>query len=125
MVKPFFRDHFARIDRQVVLVDVLGAIHAGPKAVDDLRAAMADILGAFRPGRNRWLSSILLGRRVERILFAATKADHLHHRQHARLTAIMEALLADAKRRADFAGRGDGGDVDRGAEGNDGGQRGP
>jgi uncharacterized protein len=30
VVKPFFRDHFARIDRQVVLVDALGAIHAGP-----------------------------------------------------------------------------------------------
>ncbi|MEO0830404.1 MAG: YcjX family protein, partial [Pseudomonadota bacterium] len=27
VVKPFFRDHFARIDRQVVLVDALGAIH--------------------------------------------------------------------------------------------------
>ncbi len=27
VVQPFFRDHFARIDRQVVLVDVLGAIH--------------------------------------------------------------------------------------------------
>ncbi|WP_264465805.1 YcjX family GTP-binding protein [Roseitranquillus sediminis] len=104
VVKPFFREHFARIDRQVVLVDVLGAIHAGPKAVEDLRQAMADILGAFRPGRNRWLSRILLGRRVERILFAATKADHLHHRQHGRLTAIMDALLADARRRADFAG---------------------
>ena len=42
--KPFFRDHFARIDRQVVLVDVLGAIHAGPPAMEDLRRAMADIL---------------------------------------------------------------------------------
>jgi predicted YcjX-like family ATPase len=104
VVKPFFREHFARIDRQVVLVDVLGAIHSGPRAMEDLRRAMADILGAFRPGRNRWLSSILLGRRVERILFAATKADHLHHAQHARLTAIMEALVADARRRADFAG---------------------
>jgi predicted YcjX-like family ATPase len=104
VVKPFFREHFARIDRQVVLVDVLGAIHSGPRAMEDLRRAMADILGAFRPGRNRWLSSILLGRRVERILFAATKADHLHHAQHTRLTAIMEALVADAKRRADFAG---------------------
>jgi predicted YcjX-like family ATPase len=104
VAKPFFRDHFARIDRQVVLVDLLGAIHAGPKAVEDLRAAMADILSAFRPGQNRWLSQILLGRRVERILFAATKADHLHHSQHQRLTRIMEALLAEAKRRADFAG---------------------
>jgi len=104
VVKPFFRDHFARIDRQIVLVDVLGAIHAGPRALDDLRTAMADILTAFRPGQNAFLSQIFRGRRVERILFAATKADHVHQSQHARLTAIAEALLAEAKSRADFAG---------------------
>ena len=104
VVKPFFRDHFAKIDRQVVLVDVLGAIHAGPRAVDDLRSAMAAILGAFRPGRNAFLTRLFAGRRVEKILFAATKADHLHHAQHAQLTAITEALVRDAKDRADFAG---------------------
>ncbi len=104
VVKPFFRDHFSRIDRQVVLVDVLGAINAGPAALDDLRRAMAEILRAFRPGRNAFLSQLFMGRRVERILFAATKADHLHHTQHPQLTAIAEALLRDAKDRADFAG---------------------
>ncbi len=104
VVKPFFRDHFARIDRQVVLVDALGAIHKGPQAVEDMRRAMADILSAFRPGRNAWLSRLLLGKRVERILFAATKADHLHHQQHQRLTHIMEALIRDARDRASFAG---------------------
>ena len=103
VVKPFFRDHFSKIDRQVVLVDVLGAIHAGPPAVEDLRNAMAAILGAFRPGRNAFLSRIFKGWRVEKILFAATKADHLHHTQHGQLTAITEALLRDAKDRADFA----------------------
>jgi predicted YcjX-like family ATPase len=104
VVKPFFRDHFSRIGRQVVLVDVLGAIHAGPRAVEDLRQAMSDILGAFRPGRNAFLSQVFLGQRVEKILFAATKADHLHHSQHAQLTAITDALLQDARSRADFAG---------------------
>lgn len=104
VVKPFFRDHFARIDRQVVLVDVLGAIHSGPRAVEDMRAAMAGILAAFRPGRNGWLSSLLGSKRVERILFAATKADHLHHSQHMRLTGIMAALMREAKDRAEFAG---------------------
>lgn len=104
VVKPFFRDHFSKIDRQVVLVDVLGAIHSGPAALEDLRRAMAEILTAFRPGANAFLSSIFLGRRVERILFAATKADHLHHSQHAKLTAITEALLREARDRADFAG---------------------
>ena len=104
VVGPFFREHFARIDRQIVLVDVLGAIHAGPRAVEDLRQAMADILVAFRPGKSPFLARLLGGKRIERILFAATKADHLHHSQHPRLTAITEALLRGAKDRADFAG---------------------
>ena len=104
VVKPFFRDHFARIDRQVVLVDVLGAIHQSPQAVEDMRRAMADILTAFRPGRAGWLAQILGTRRVERILFAATKADHLHHIQHNRLTAILSAMLREARDRADFSG---------------------
>ncbi len=104
VVKPFFRAHFARIDRQVVLVDVLGAIHSGPQALEDLRQALAGILGAFRPGRTAFLSALLGGKRVDRILFAATKADHLHHDQHDRLAAIMGALVAEARRRADFAG---------------------
>ena len=104
VVQPFFRSHFAKLDRQVVLADVLGAIHQGPQAVEDLRRTMAEVLAAFRPGTNNWLTSILGGRRVEKILFAATKADHLHHLQHPALTAITEALVRDAKARADFAG---------------------
>ncbi len=104
VVKPFFRDHFARIDRQVVLVDVLGAIHAGPRAVEDMRGGLADTLAAFRPGRNAFLTRLLLGKRVERILFAATKADHLHHSQHPQLTNIMQALTREAADRAQFAG---------------------
>ncbi|WP_375553515.1 YcjX family protein [Roseovarius mucosus] len=104
VVKPFFRDHFAKINRQVVLVDALDAIHKGPQAVEDMRRAMADILSAFRPGRNAFLTQLFLGRRVERILFAATKGDHLHHAQHGRLTGIMAALLREARDRAEFAG---------------------
>ena len=104
VVKPFFQDNFARLARQIVLVDALGAIHAGPRAVEDLRRTLADILTAFRPGASSFLTQLFLGRRIDRILFAATKADHLHHTQHARLTAVMEALTRDARDRARFAG---------------------
>ena len=104
VVKPFFRAHFARIDRQVVLVDVLEAIHRGPEAMADLRQAMVAILAAFRPGRTGFLAGVMGQKRVDKILFAATKADHLHHSQHDRLAAIMGALVNDARRRADFAG---------------------
>ena len=104
VVQPFFRDHFSRIDRQVVLVDALGAIHRGPEAVSELRATLSAVLKAFRPGRNAFLSRIFRGRRIEKILFAATKADHIHHTQHPRLQAILAALVREAQDRADFAG---------------------
>ena len=104
VIKPFFRNHFARIDRQIVLVDALGAIHAGPQAVGDMHKAMADILACFRPGSNSWLSSILGRRKIDHILFAATKADHLHHSQHGKLSAIMAAMVAEARSRADSKG---------------------
>ena len=38
VVRPFFRDHFARLDRQIVLVDALAAFNAGPEALHDLEA---------------------------------------------------------------------------------------
>jgi predicted YcjX-like family ATPase len=103
VVAPFFRNHFTRLDRQIVLIDALGAIHDGPRAVEDLRAAMTEILACFRPGPRSWLAPIL-GRRIDRILFAATKADHLHHSQHPKLAAIAEALVKDARARAQFSG---------------------
>ncbi|MBU2981001.1 YcjX family protein [Lentibacter algarum] len=104
VVTPFFRDHFSKIDRQVVLLDALGAIHKGPAAVEDMRNAMGDILSAFKPGQNAFLSKLFLGKRVEKILFAATKADHLHHTEHAKLTAIVEAMVRGASDKAGFAG---------------------
>jgi predicted YcjX-like family ATPase len=103
VIKPFFRDHFARLDRQIVLVDVLSALNAGAPAVADLENALTSVLQAFRPGANSWLSSIL-GKRIDRILFAATKADHIHHTSHDALEAIMGQIVGRAADRALFAG---------------------
>lgn len=104
VIKPFFKDHFLRLDRQVVLVDALGAIHHGPQAIADLRLAMIDVLKAFKPGQNSWLSTLLGAKRIEKILFAVTKADHIHHTQHQQLMNLTQALVRDAKDRAEFSG---------------------
>lgn len=103
VIRPFFRDHFARLDRQIVLVDTLHALNAGPAAVADLETALTEILRCFRQGDGSPLSR-LIARRIDRILFAATKADHIHSTSHDRLEAIMLRLVADAARRAKFAG---------------------
>jgi predicted YcjX-like family ATPase len=103
VVRPFFRDHFARLDRQIVLVDALQALNGGRDAVADLEQALANALSAFRLGSTNWLSG-LVTRRIDRLLFAATKADHLHHEDHDRLEAILSRMVSRAVERARFAG---------------------
>lgn len=103
VVRPFFREHFSRIDRQIVLVDVLGALNRGPRAVADLERALDGVLRAFRPGTNSWLSA-LLTHRVDHLMFAATKADHLHHVSHDRLEALLRLITDRAITRATHAG---------------------
>ncbi|MDX2258171.1 MAG: YcjX family protein [Hyphomicrobiaceae bacterium] len=105
VVEPFFRAHFARLDRQIVLVDALGALNGGAEALANLERGLAGVLAAFRPGRQSWLSFIT-PRRVGRIVFAATKADHVHRSSHPRLQAILEKAVARAARRASTAGAG-------------------
>jgi predicted YcjX-like family ATPase len=99
VVRPFFRDHFARLDRQIVLVDLLSALNAGPHALDDLETALDGVLGALRTGSNS-LWSRLFQPRIDRVLFAATKADHLHTIDHDRLEAILARVVGRAQRRA-------------------------
>ena len=103
VVKPFFRDHFARLDRQIVLVDVLYALNAGPDAVADLRVALDDILGAFRTGADSFWTDWIRPK-IDRVLFAATKADHLNHVSHDRLEAILRLIVERSLRRMGDSG---------------------
>jgi predicted YcjX-like family ATPase len=103
VVKPFFREHIARLDRQIVLIDAMQALNAGPGAMADLERAVTEILACFRPGRGSLLTD-LFSRRIDRILVAATKADHLHHESHDRLQAIVRRLIERSASRANLSG---------------------
>ncbi len=105
VVRPFFREHFARLDRQIVLIDALQAINRGAEAVHDLERALGDVLDCFRSGTNSFLSSFVT-RRIDRIVIAATKADHLHHESHARLEAVTRRLVERAIERIGMSGAG-------------------
>ncbi len=84
----FFEPYFRRFDRQLVLVDVLGALHAGAEAFADTQAALGAIGAALRRGGG-WFDW-LLG--APRIAFAATKADHVPERQRDALVALLRGL---------------------------------
>ncbi len=99
VARPFFLEHFARIDRQIVLVDVLSALNGGPRAIADLRDALQAVLACFRTG-----SRGLFARRADRILFAATRADLVHHEHHAALRRVLALLVEQAAITAEHRG---------------------
>ena len=93
VVQPFFTQLARGVDRQIVLVDVLRALNDGEEAFADQRLALETILTAFRFGR-RSLLRLLFGARIDRVLFAATKADHVPALQRDHLEALMANLVA-------------------------------
>jgi hypothetical protein len=89
---------FGRVDRLVVLADVLSALHAGAAAFADAAAALAEVAGALRWRRRlallpAWIGDILpMFRGIGRVAFAATKADHVAARQRGNLAALVRRL---------------------------------
>jgi predicted YcjX-like family ATPase len=94
VVETFYRDYFRQYGRQIVLVDVLGALLAGRDAFEDTRLAIAAILESFRYGQRSILSRLIGRTSIEKLLFAATKADHIPDLQRDHLSALLRNMAA-------------------------------
>ena len=103
VVGRFFREHFAHLDRQVVLVDLLGALNGGAEGVRDLRSALVAGMEGFRHGRPGWLERLFRSR-IDKVLFAATKADHVASSQHALLRRLLGEAVDEARTSIRFEG---------------------
>lgn len=91
-VKPFYRNHLRNLDRQIVLVDLLGALARGPESFHGMRRALGAILAHFRYGGWRILAP-LLGRRIGRVMVAATKADLVTASQLPALRSLLRETV--------------------------------
>ena len=93
---------FGRLDRMVVLVDLLSALHAGPAAFADMRTALTEAAAALRWRRSLLETAMALGqmrvppRVVSRAVFAATKADHVGARQRGNLVSLLRQVVEPA-----------------------------
>jgi predicted YcjX-like family ATPase len=94
IVRPFYETVFSRFDRQLVLVDVIGALNAGPRSFDDMRLALGTVLQSFRRDGDGLLAR-LFGMGTDKVLFAATKADHVTANQFHNLRLLLRAMMAD------------------------------
>ena len=94
VVAKFYESYFRNYARQIVLVDVLGALLAGREAFEDTRLATEAILESFRYGQHNILTKLIGSARVEKVLFAATKADHIPDSQRDHMSALLRNMAA-------------------------------
>ncbi|MCT4717132.1 YcjX family protein [Enterobacteriaceae bacterium H18W14] len=103
VVKGFYKNHFLRFDRQIVLVDCLQPLNSGPQAFNDMRLALTQLMQSFQYGQ-RTLFRRLFSPVIDKLLFAATKADHVTVDQHANMVSLLQQLVQDAWQNAAFEG---------------------
>jgi len=103
VVGGFYERHFARFDRQIVLVDLLSVLEGGEAAYEDTRRAVAQILEHFQYGRGAWWSR-LFSPRIDRLLFAVTKADRVSRSQSPLLRELLSRMFAEPENDIAFHG---------------------
>ncbi|MDE9482356.1 YcjX family protein [Xenorhabdus bovienii] len=103
IVKGFYKEHFLRFDRQIVLVDCLQPLNSGPQAFNDMRLALTQLMQSFHYGK-RTLFRRLFSPCIDKLMFAASKADHVTADQHANLISLLQQLVQEAWQNAAFEG---------------------
>ncbi|WP_192457069.1 YcjX family protein [Musicola keenii] len=103
VVRAFYRQHFVRFDRQIVLVDCLQPLNSGVQAFNDMRLALAQLMRSFHYGK-RTLLRRLFSPCIDRLMFAATKSDHITTDQQANLVSLLQQLVQEAWQNAAFEG---------------------
>jgi predicted YcjX-like family ATPase len=92
VVKGFYKNYFATFDRQIVLVDVLTSLNNGHHSFVDTQNSLHQIMASFKYGRNGLLRR-LFSPKTDKLLFAATKADHVTPEQHSNVHSLMQQLV--------------------------------
>ncbi|WP_426577475.1 YcjX family protein [Xenorhabdus stockiae] len=103
IVKGFYKEHFLRFDRQIVLVDCLQPLNSGPHAFNDMRLALTQLMQSFHYGK-RTLFRRLFSPCIDKLMFAASKADHVTVDQHVNLVSLLQQLVQEAWQNAAFEG---------------------
>jgi len=96
VVREFYREHFVRFDRQIVLADCLKPLNKGKDSFADLELAMTMILESYNYGKSGVFSR-LFSPKIDKLLFGATKADHVTPEQHAPMVALLNQLIHQNK----------------------------
>ncbi len=101
VVRKFYQRHFTRFDRQIVLADCLTPLNSGPESFADLELAMSMIIESYSYGKSG-IFSRLFSPRIDKLLFGATKADHVTPEQHASMISLLNQLIYQSKHQLNY-----------------------
>lgn len=95
-VNKFYKDHFSRFDRQIVLVDCLTPLNYSRHAFSDTQRALNFIFGHFNYGSRKWYHR-LFNSKIDKVMFVATKVDYIAAHQVKQLEELFHDLLASVR----------------------------
>ncbi|WP_223668462.1 YcjX family GTP-binding protein [Kangiella shandongensis] len=103
IVKPFFEEYFAKVDRQILLVDTTTVLESGYESYQDLKKTIEQLLAGFSYGRSNWLKR-LFSPSIDKLMIATTKVDLIPPDQHANIESFMQKMIAQAKNDVGYEG---------------------
>jgi len=103
VVTPFYQNYFCRFDRQIILVDLLTALTQGPNVLAEQGRAIEQLLAHFNYGQSSFMKR-LFSPKIDKILFAANKSDHLSAEHHKDLAILLNSIVQQAQNELKFDG---------------------
>lgn len=103
VIQPFYRQYFAGLDRQIVLVDCLSVLNHGYQSLLELQQALQQIQQHFNYGKQGWWQR-LFSPRIDKVAVVASKADQLTFEQHRNLNLLLQQILRQSQAQQKFAG---------------------
>ncbi len=102
VVKRLYLEHFQTFDSQVILVDLVKTLNEGEAVFTDMHLALKSILKTFTYGSNNIFSKFLdINLKIDHVLFAATKADHIPALSHESYMNLLREMIWDIKKELD------------------------
>ncbi|OCQ18901.1 nucleoside triphosphate hydrolase [Pseudoalteromonas luteoviolacea] len=103
VIEPFYKEYFCAFDRQLVLVDLIGALNDGPATLVQTQQALRETMGMFKHGKSGVLQR-LFRPKIDKVLFAANKCDAVAITEQDNLTRLLHELLCEHENELKFAG---------------------
>lgn len=103
VVRKFYRDCFAKLDRQIILIDCLKSLMGGRETFMDVNDTFDTLLKNFSYGSSNFLTR-LISPKIDRVMFAATKADTVVNEEQKNLLSLLSSMVRQSSQRARAGG---------------------